>query len=145
MENRDCILLNAIYKNVRMATWAIDNISPAIENEALKELVKKQNSVYEQITHKCKNYAKKQHIDLKDISFCLKSMSCMSIKCGTLFNKKTSHIAEKLINGTTMGITDIIKKTSESGCENEDLRNLSNDLKRNEEVFVEGLKEFLMR
>lgn len=145
MENKDDFLLNEIYRNVRMATWAIDNIYEEIENEGLKNLVKKQNDVYEEITHRCENLSEKFNIELIDINPIEKGMSWMGIKMGTLTNKKTSHIAEKLIQGTTMGITQIISSVAKSESSNEEMRNLANDLKRNEEVFIEGLKEFLMQ
>ena len=144
MENKDDFLLNEIYRNVRMATWAIDNIFSEIENEELQKLVKKQNDVYEEITHKCEELSVKYNIDLIDINPIEKGMSWMGIKMGTLTNKKTSHIAEKLIQGTTMGITQMITTVAESKSNNEEIRSVANDLKRNEEVFIEGLKEFLM-
>jgi len=145
MENKDEFLLNEIYRNVRMATWAIDNIYKEIENEGLQDLVKKQNNVYEEITHKCEELSAKYDIELLDINPIEKGMSWMGIKMGTLTNKQTSHIAEKLIQGTTMGITQMITSVAESECETEDIREVANDLKRNEEVFIEGLKEFLMK
>lgn len=144
MENKDDFLLNEIYRNVRMATWAIDNIFSEIENEELQKLVKKQNDVYEEITHKCEELSVKYDIELIDINPIEKGMSWMGIKMGTLTNKKTSHIAEKLIQGTTMGITQMITTIAESKSNNEEIRSVANDLKRNEEVFIEGLKEFLM-
>jgi len=39
----------------------------------------------------------------------------------------------------------MITSVAESECETEDIREVANDLKRNEEVFIEGLKEFLMK
>ena len=145
MENKDNYLLNEIYRNLRMATWAIDNIFNAIENEGLQSLVQKQNKIYEDITHKCETLGKKYNIELIDINPIEKGMSWMGIKMGTLTNKETSHIAEKLIQGTTMGITQLITSVSNSESENNEIRTVANDLKRNEEFFIEGLKEFLMQ
>ena len=145
MENRDEFLLNEIYRNVRMATWAIDTIYNAIQDQRLRDLVDKQNDVYEELTHSCEKLGAKLDIDLKDINPIEKGMSWMGIKMGTLTNKETSHIAEKLIQGTTMGITQMITTVADSECENKEIREIANHLKRNEEVFIEGLKEFLMK
>ena len=70
-------------------------------------------------------------------------MSNMSINMKTMFNDETPHIAEMLVQGTTMGITEIIKATTDYPTDNEHLRQVVKSITENEEIFVESLKNFL--
>lgn len=136
-------LLDDAYKNVRMGSYAIDCIIDKIEDISLKELMLKQNSFYLRLTNELNNFAETISYKPKDINAMLKTSSYLSINFKTLLNKNTSHIAEMLIEGTTMGITTLIKEISESNLAEQKLIELSNEIVSNQEKFVESLKKFL--
>ena len=47
MKNENLELLNSVYKNVTMATHAIDSLQNKIEDPKLLKLMNKQNKIYE--------------------------------------------------------------------------------------------------
>lgn len=145
MENHNSQLLNAIFKNVTMATHAIDAIRDKIENKKLLKLLEKQNQIYEGITADCKAIASKIAQDLNAINPILKMTSSVSINMKTLMNDETDHIAEMLIQGTTMGITDIIKSIGEFRTADKEIKNIATKLQHSEEEFVDSLKTFLTK
>lgn len=138
-------LLEAIYKNTRMATLAIDNIFDKFENKSLLSLIKKQNKKYEEITHKCEKFAKEMEIELGDVNAMAKMMSSTSINMKTFVDNSTSHIAEMMIEGTNMGIIDVIKKAGEYESAHPDVLKIARDLQCAEEEFVDSLKTFLTK
>ena len=136
-------LANRVYENVRMASYAIDFIIEKIENEKLAKLLRKQNKYYLDMVTKIENFAKKSKFELKDINPILKGMSYISIKTKTIMNNDSPKLAEMLIQGTTMGITDTLKALSEFKSKNEELVTFSKDIVSHEEEFVDSLKTFL--
>ena len=69
----------------------------------------------------------------------------MGIQMNTLTDTTVSHMAEMMIQGSTMGITDMTKKVREfegDGCPDRALR-LGRDLISFEQENIEKLKAFL--
>lgn len=145
MEEKDTEneLANRVYENVRMASYAIDCIIEKIENQKLAELLRKQNKFYLKSVVEIEDFAKKMNFELKDINPILKGMSYISIKAKTLFNNDSPKLAEMLIEGTTMGITDTLKALGEFESKNEELVSIAQGIVSHEEEFVDSLKTFL--
>ncbi len=58
-------------------------------------------------------------------------------------NKNTSHIAEMMINGTTMGIIDMTKRLNELDDADAGAKKLAEDYIVNEQQNIENLKKHL--
>lgn len=136
-------LIDEAYKNVRMASFAIDSIIEAIENKDLENLLRKQNRFYLDTTKKIEKISQELKHKPVDINIFLKGSSFASIKIKTMMNNETSKLASMLIEGTTMGITEMIKAQSDYPSKNEDIFQITNEIVSNEEEFVESLKRFL--
>jgi len=136
-------LIDAAYKNTRMASYAIDCIIDKIEDPKLEELLRKQNDFYLDTTEELEKISEEYNHKPIDINIFLKGTSFASINMKTLMDDSTMHIAEMLVQGTTMGITDMIKSQSEFPVDNKKLLELTNSIIACEEKFVESLKDFL--
>lgn len=136
-------LLDAAYKNVRMASFAIDCIIDKIEDKSLEDLLRKQNDCYLNYVEKIKKLSEELKHKPKDINIMLKGMSFASIKTKSMMNNETPHLAEMLVQGTTMGITDTLKAKSEFPSNNQKLNSIVDEIVNCEEKFVESLKNFL--
>lgn len=136
-------LFDDAYKNLKMGEYAIDCIYSKIKDTGLKELMTKQNKFYTSTAKKLEDFAKQIGYQPKDINTMLKTSSYLSINVKTIFNKSTSHIAEMLIEGTTMGITTLIKEVKQSPLARQELISFSNDIVSHQEKFIESLKDFL--
>lgn len=136
-------LADRVYENVRMASYAIDCIIEKIENASLAELLRKQNKFYLSVVTKVESFAKENSFELKDISPILKGMSYVSIKMKTIMNNDSPKLAEMLIQGTTMGVTDTLKAVTEFEGANEEICIVAKDVVSHEEEFVDSLKTFL--
>lgn len=145
MENHNSQLLNAIFKNVTMATHAIDSIRDKIEDKKLSKLLEKQNKIYEDITAECKSLSSEINSNLEGINVFAKMSSSVTINMKTMMNNDSDHIAEMLIQGTTMGITDLIKAMGDFNTAHHEIKNVATKLQHSEEEFVDSLKTFLTK
>ena len=136
-------LLDDAYKTVRMGTYAIDCIIDKIEDKGLENLMRKQNSYYLESTKSLEAISNEYKHELTDINFMAKGSSYVTINMKTIINSETSHIAQMLIEGTTMGITTIIKERNENNNLDERLLGVVDKIISYLEDFVESLKEFL--
>lgn len=136
-------LIDKAYENVRMASWAIDCLIERIDSPKLEELVRKQNEFYLDGVKEIRNLAKSRNIELEDVSMMNKGMSYISIKMKTISDNDASKISEMLVQGTTMGITDMIKSKRDYPVDNEELSSIVDRIISHEEEFVDSLKTFL--
>ena len=67
----------------------------------------------------------------------------ISIKMKLMFNNSKTQIADMMIQGTTMGITELTAMKNESSNLSEDVANAVDKLLRLEEEYLERLKKFL--
>ncbi len=136
-------LLDEAYKNVRMASFAIDSIITKIENPDLENLLRKQNEFYLKTTKKIEKISEEFKHKPADINIFLKGTSFAAIKVKTMLNNDTTKLATMLIDGTTMGITEMIKAQNEYPCNVDSVKKITNSIVNAEEDFVESLKDFL--
>lgn len=141
-ENNTKLLDNA-YKNVRMATFAIDCIIDKIQNTGLEDLLRKQNDFYLDTTEEIERICESLKHKPADISIFLKGSSFASIKLKSMMNDETQHLAEMLTQGTTMGITEMIKSRSDYPTTSQDILKIVDSIIGSEEKFVESLKDYL--
>ena len=82
--------------------------------------------------------------DEKGLGTFEKLRTYLMVNMQTLTDRSASHIAKMLIQGSSMGITEAVKKIHQYENDVEkDIRKLMEDLKEYEEKNVEKLKEFL--
>lgn len=132
-----------VYKNLDMATWTIDLIDDEILNDDFLDLVKKQKKIYEDYKCKVLKMADKFEIDLKSINIMAKIGSLTNIKVGTFFDNSNSHIANKLIQGTSMGIIELKKALNSYKILDDEIKEVANNLYVAESKFFTSLQEFL--
>lgn len=138
-------LLDAIYKNAQMGVDGIKNIMPAIEDGKMKRALSKQEKKYNEIAQSATQKALPYEKQLKELNIFTKGMSYTSIKLKSMMDGTTAHLADMLVQGTTMGITDVIKKQGENPLASQDIVELAKDLQKAEEEFVDTLKTFLAK
>lgn len=138
-------LLCYIYKNVKMGTEAILTLLPKVEDEKFRYQLTDQLNGYEKFASEAEYQLTPLGIDPHEDSFLKKLGAKLGIQMNTLTDTSVSHMAEMMIQGSAMGITDMTKKVREfegDGCPNKALR-LGRDLISFEQNNIEKLKTFL--
>lgn len=146
MENENSVkLLNALGKNVAMATQSLDLIIKDVKEEDFKTYLSKLSDEYSLIFKEIQMLAKAHDVDLKLTTPIEKAQLWTSIKLQTMFNKSTRKFATMIYLGTNMGIPDLIFAISDFGDANKPIVELAKKLKDMEEKSNEDLKIFLSK
>lgn len=146
MENENSVkLLNALGKNVAMATQSLDLIIKDAKEEDFKTYLSKLSDEYNLIFKEIQMLAKAHDVDLKLTTPIEKAQLWTSIKLQTMFNKSTRKFATMIYLGTNMGIPDLIFAISDFGDANKPIVELAKKLKDMEEKSNEDLKIFLSK
>ena len=138
-------LLEAIYKNVRMGADSIIDIMPKVADEAMRSELTSELERYEEFSKEIESAVLDMGEEAKDQGMLAKLGTKMSVAMNTMMDSTTSHIAEMMIQGGTMGITDatrLLREYESTSCSKEAL-SLARRVIKYEEETVERLKRFL--
>ena len=136
--------LNNLYRNAHVAMQSISDLLPETDDEMMKSELEDQFNGYKKAINDIKEYMKSCDVTPKDINPVKKLMLKTSIKMNAAKNCNRSHIAEMMIKGTVMGLTDIYRDLGEkedvTDPEVEELARMLADL---EETYEKRLKTYL--
>ncbi|MBE7090964.1 MAG: hypothetical protein E7363_03505 [Clostridiales bacterium] len=141
-KNADC--LHNLYKNAHTALESISYVSKETDDPAMKEELSREYEAYESYAGKLAKEMLSREIQPKEPNVFKKAMLWGSIKMNTLTDGSASHVADMMIQGTTMGLTEVMTLLSENGkivdetivCLAEELRDIESD-------HLERLKKYL--
>ena len=113
MHHENTNLLNEVSKASKMGIDAINILLPKIKKEDLKKELKDQCSEYQKLQAKANEAMSEYNVTPSKEKMMEQTMLWGSIQMNTLLDSSEQHIAEMMINGTTMGIIDMTKKLNE--------------------------------
>ena len=136
--------IGEVYRNASIALESISDVMPEIENDCLKNEIHNQYQGYEKFINELTSYMQEKGYEIKDIGAMKKAMMWSAIKMNTAFDSTHSHIAEIMIKGTVMGITELTKIINETeGLTDEKALAFAKRLLSMEEEYEERLKKHL--
>lgn len=142
--NENAELLNFVYQNSQMGVDTLQQLMEITEGVSFKAFLEEQLCGYEDFHKRARKMLNQNGYDEKGLSSIEKIKTYLMVNLQTVKDHSASNIAGMLINGSTMGIVDAIRKLNEYECRVEkDIKKLMEDLKEFEEKNIEKLKEFL--
>ena len=134
-----------LYKNITMGSDAIVHLLPKVKNNDLKTLMTAAMCYYEKNAGKVKEFLVKHHCEAKEESIMNRMAARMGIAMNTAMDATSSHIAQMLIEGSTMAITESTRLCHRfEGQEHcEEMLSVAKDLAEFEQSHIEKLKAFL--
>ena len=135
--------LNYIYQNSKMGEVSITEFLKILTNDKMREVLKNQLNEYRKVIYDCDSKLQELNKETKGLSAWTKISTYIMLKMNTMTDKSGTHIAEMMIQGSTMGIIDITKKLSEYDSCMEDIKNIALELKNVEQKNVDELKQFI--
>ncbi len=137
-------MLNNLYKNAHIAMQSISDLLPETEDKMMKDELEAEFNGYKQAIDDISCFMEKNELTPKDIGPVKKMMLKASVKMNAAKNSDRSHVAEMMIKGTVMGLTDIYRDLGENeGVTDPDVKVLAQDLATLEECYEQRLKTFL--
>lgn len=135
--------LNYIYQNAEMGKNTISQLISIVDHSTFKKSLESQLRGYNEIFDVASNKIQQANKTSKGIDTFSEFKTYLMINLNTITNKTPSHIAEMLIQGSTMGIIDVTKKLKEYKDVAQDISELADKLLKFEQQNVEELKKFL--
>ncbi len=136
-------LLNFIYQNSQMGVITIEQLLHICEDSNFKQHMQSQFNEYESI-HKAANELLNQNgYDEKGISAFEKMRTYLMINIQTLTDKSSSHIAEMMMVGSTMGVVQALRNIRKYQDAEPDILDLMGRLLKFEENNISELKQFI--
>lgn len=140
-----CEIAAKIYKNMKMGSDSIEKLLDKVQDGQLKSAMMKQLNGYESFASKAKMMLSDNGEEAKEESPMTKFWATVGMKMNTMMDSSVSHIAEMMIEGSTMGITDTTKIINEYEGKEEcrDAVTLARDIVKFEQGNIEVMKKYL--
>ncbi|MBO5305770.1 MAG: hypothetical protein J6B12_03300 [Clostridia bacterium] len=135
-------LYQEIYKGCKMGGEAIVNLRPKVTDEGLRSELTAQLERYEEFASKAREQLFDMDKSPKEENLLTKLSSKMGVMMNTMIDATSSHIAQMIIEGCSMGITDLIKAIH-AHDEKDDAEKLARDVISFEESCTENMKKYL--
>ena len=108
--NADVEFLNYVYQNSQMGIDTLEQLLEITEDEKLQTYLEKQIEGYRKFHNEARDILNRSGYDEKGLGTFEKIRTYLMINLQTMADDSTSHIARMLIQGSSMGITEAVKK-----------------------------------
>lgn len=141
-QTRNAELLAYLHNNAEMGKDNLLELNSIVKDPEIRKVLEKQvlefKSVYDQTDRRLHELELEPRGD-----FMAKAMSKVMINAKTLMDKSSERAAEMVIQGSTMGVIDTVKKLKEYADCDDDVKNIGYKLLYVEQKNVEEMKHFL--
>ena len=142
-KNTNLYVLNEVHKGAKMGMDSISTVSEKVSEPNFKDNLSFQYTQYGDILDSVNEIYKKYGEIPKDDNPMTEVMAWTGIQINTITDKSNSHIADMLIQGTTMGIIEGRKLLNQNPNVDQEVKQVLNTFVEMQENNVEKLKTFL--
>lgn len=132
-----------VYKNAHIALQSLKDLIPTVDDQKIRKELKEQYIGYEKAIDQISGFMLNNKLKPKDINPFKKVAMWTSIKMKTMINNSKNQVAEMMIKGTVMGITELTAMKNESERLNDGVKEQLNNLLSLEKEYEERLKAYL--
>ena len=143
VQNQNVQLLKELYEASHMGIEATNLVTPKVKDESLREEIERQRQTYKGLAVKTERMLAEAGETPDAESAMKKAMLWGSVQMNTLMDSSPTHIAEMMINGTTMGIVDMTKKLNQLDEADAGAKKLAEEFIRGQQKSIEILKQQL--
>ena len=142
--NEEVEFLNFVQKNSQMGVDSIKQLIDIANDENFKNMLESQYSEYKKISESAREIMKKYDSDLGDTNMLQKVQTYLMVGIKTLLDKSPNNIAGMLMQGSVMGIIQIIRRLKQyEGRIEQSVLDLGKKLLTIEERNLEECKKYL--
>lgn len=134
-----------IYKNMKMGADAIINLLPHVKDDPLRSLMTQQLDGYEKYAARAARVLEAQGEKPREENILTRVTARVGMAFSTLIDSTTGHLAELMIEGSNMGITEMTKLLNANGAREsaEQSARLAKEIIAFEQHNIEMMKHFL--
>lgn len=141
--NVDLDLLEKTYQNASIGITAIETVLDKVRDQQFSNDLHKQLRDYQEIADKTKRQLRTSGARIKDVSRYNKAVMKGNVKMNMLRNSSDSHIAQMVIQGSTMGVTQMTKLLHASKNADGTCTKIAEEFVKKEENNIEVMKNYL--
>jgi hypothetical protein len=142
--NNDAKLLSYIHKNAAMGTRTIPHVLSLPQSKAMHRALTSQLEEYKLIARDSEECAKRRGYDVAEPTALSQTMSAMMLRMQTMTDRSTSHLAELMIQGNTMGTIQMTRQLNQLRPKaDSEISDLGRKLLKTEEQNIQQMKMFL--
>lgn len=142
-KNANEVILQNVYQGAKMGTDAIAKLLPKVKSDKFKQAMATQLNGYQTFMGDACTRLTAINKTPEDVSIVQRLPSELGMIMGTAMDKSDSKIAEMMINGSVMGITEIKKSVAGKSGVPEETMKLAQDVITFEENNINKMKSFL--
>lgn len=142
-KNINISILDKIHKGAKMGMDSISFISEKISDENLKDNLSFQYNQYSDVLNSVNDIYQKYGDIPNNKNVMDQTMAWTGIQMNTITDKSNSHIADMLIQGSTMGIVEGRKLLNQNPNADNQIKQILNNFVKLQENNIEKLKTFL--
>ncbi len=101
--------MSEIYKNTKMGADAIINLLPHVRDDGMRSAMTRQLDGYEKYASRAATHLEGEGITPKEENWFARLSARIGMAFNTMLDGSGSHIAEMMVEGSNMGITDLTK------------------------------------
>ena len=135
-------LYQEIYKGCKMGAESLVNLLPKVTDDGLRNEITAQLERYEEYAAKAREELFDLDTSPKEENAFTKMSAKMGVMMNTMLDASSSHIAQMIIEGCSMGITELLKVVHAYGIK-DDAEQLARDVISFEESCSENMKKYL--
>ncbi len=143
LKQHDIDILNCIYKNSRMASDSIKQVSEKCDDGDFRGYINRQQEHYEAICKELKTQIESSGAEVEEVPKVETAMAHMGISMKTFADDSLNNMAKLMYNGTNMGIIDIAETVNHCHNASDETLKKAESLLSREEQYADGLKRFL--
>ena len=136
-------LLEEICRNANTGIYSINTLLPKVQNSRISDELTSHRSKLEEIARDAQQLMLERQIDPSGTGAVAKMGIWTGVQMNTMMDDSTSHIADMVIQGDTMGITKMTRELNGSPVEDPRVRQLGEELVNTQRRNIEILKKYL--
>jgi len=139
----DIDVLNTVYQSASMGALGIEGLMERTDDYKLKDALADQLQEYHKFEKEAEDRIRSFNHKPEDTGAMKKAMSRIGIRMNTALDNTSSHLAEMVIQGSTMGITDLQSVLNSNRNASEAAQRLCSSLIHQEQNHIDRMKGFL--
>lgn len=144
MENStEITVLQSIYKSAQTGSQSVEDVLDQVVSPRLKEDLTLHRTEYKRISDRAEKSLEQLGATVKEPGFMSKLGMKLGVEMETMMDTSSSHIAELMINGSTMGIINVTKIMNGYPDAAQSTKDLSQQFLTVERDNIERMKQYL--
>ncbi len=143
MKKEDQVILREIQKGANTGMLAIDAIMTNVKDKNMLRELSKQSMMYEDFYERATDQLKSDNERYYKDKNSKKIMMRSGIIMRTMMDHSNSHVAELMIKGANMGLTDMYKVMNHNKSASKNIYELGKDMMDMEEKSITALRDYL--